>query len=199
MAFFQHVWMSDDYWLGLSLALVVLKLLYNKYGHGLNSIPGPFAAGLSNLWRFYLGCFGTPHERHIQLHRRNSSSLVRLGPRAVSVADPDLIPLIYGIHSGFNKTKYYDLSQLPHEGSFSSGLFGATNDNYHALCKRPIANAYSMSTIVEFEPLVDATTSLLMSRLDHFTTLGTTFDLGLWLQYWASDALYVYMCIPTNN
>ncbi|KAI1627312.1 cytochrome P450 [Exophiala viscosa] len=78
---------------------------------------------------------------------------------------------------------------MPFQGSFTPGLFAALDEDYHARLKKPINSAYSMSTMVEFEPLVDATTALLMSKLDNFAASGTSFDFGVWLQMYAFDVL----------
>ncbi|KAL2422085.1 Cytochrome P450 monooxygenase cicH [Exophiala dermatitidis] len=177
------------YWPSFVFGLILIRLLLNKYGRKLNSIPGPCLAGFTDLWRFFDACFATPHETHLRLHRRMNSHFVRIGPRVVSISDPTLIPTIYGINSGFTKTEFYTLSMLPFEGTFMPSLFNTRDERYHSMCKKPIANAYSMSTMVEFEPLVDSTTSLLMTKLDGFATSGVSFDLGVWLQMYAFDVI----------
>ncbi|OQU96270.1 hypothetical protein CLAIMM_02377 [Cladophialophora immunda] len=181
-----------QHWHYLSLLaplFLLARLLFNKYGHGLNSIPGPFLAGFTDLWRFGTTVAATPHQVQIDLHRRLKSSLVRIGPRTVSVSDPALIPTIYGLNSGFTKTKFYTLHMLSYKGQFTPSLFTTLDEGYHAKFKRPIANAYSMSTMVEFEPLVDSTSRLFMSRLDEFAASGAPFNFGTWLQMYAFDVI----------
>ncbi|KAL6244266.1 hypothetical protein RBB50_008508 [Rhinocladiella similis] len=178
-----------DYWLILLLFPIFSKLLFNKYGKGLNSIPGPFLAGFSDFWRFFCTTFSTAHEAHVELHRKTNSHFVRIGPRTISISDTTLIPTIYGTHSSFTKSEYYKLSMMPLDGRYSPSLFTALDERYHTSIKRPIATAYSMSTIIEFEPLVDSTTALLMSRLDGFAASGISFDFGVWLQMYAFDVI----------
>jgi hypothetical protein len=164
----------------------------NKYyRRPLNSIPGPFLAGFTDLWRFFDALFANPHETHIKLHRQTGSSLVRIGPRTVSVSDPALIPKIYGLNSGFTKTKFYTLHMLSYNGQFTPSLFTTLDETYHSKYKRPIANAYSMSTMVDFEPLIDSTSALFMSRLDEFVASKDIFDFGQWLQMYAFDVMCV--------
>ena len=56
--------------------------------------------------------------------------------------------------------------------------------------KKPIASAYSLSMIKEFEPLLDSTTAVFLSRLDElFASTGKVCDLGKWLQYYAFDVI----------
>ncbi|KAK5027200.1 hypothetical protein LTR13_009595 [Exophiala sideris] len=179
----------QKYWVVLVLVSLLARLLYNKYGRKLNSIPGPFLAGFTDIWRFWNTCFANAHDIHIWLHRKTNSHFVRLGPRTISVSDTTLIPTIYGTNSGFVKSDYFVPAMMPFQGSFTPGLFAALDEDYHARLKKPINNAYSMSTMVEFEPLVDATTALLMSKLDDFAASGTSLDFGVWLQMYAFDVL----------
>lgn len=171
------------------LGFVLLRLAINKYGRRLNSIPGPFLAGFSDLWRFVDAISANPHDTHIKLHRQTGSSLIRIGPRTVSVSDPALIPKIYGLNSGFTKTKFYTLHMLSYNGQFTPSLFTTLDESYHAKYKRPIANAYSMSTMVDFEPLIDSTSALFMSRLDEFVESKGILNFGQWLQMYAFDVM----------
>ncbi|KAK5189537.1 hypothetical protein LTR99_001844 [Exophiala xenobiotica] len=174
----------------LLVGSILIHLVVNKYyRRQLNSIPGPFLAGFTDLWRFFDALFANPHETHIKLHRQTGSSLVRIGPRTVSVSDPALIPKIYGLNSGFTKTKFYTLHMLSYNGQFTPSLFTTLDETYHSKYKRPIANAYSMSTMVDFEPLIDSTSALFMSRLDEFVASKDIFDFGQWLQMYAFDVI----------
>lgn len=190
MAFLEHIQSNAiRHWVVVLLGLVSLRLLLNKFRKHLRSIPGPLFAGYTDLWRFFDCLTATPHQTHIELHRKYQSRFVRIGPRTVSVSDTTLIPKIYGLNSGFTKTKFYTLHMLPYKKQFTPSLFTTLDENYHAKFRRPIANAYSMSTLVEFEPLIDTTTSLFMKRLDEFAASGQTFNLGKWLQMFAFDVI----------
>ena len=173
----------------LILVLLLGRLLVNKYGTGLNSIPGPFLAGFTNLWRVLDTSFSNPTENLVLLHRNLNSDFVRIGPRVVSVADPDLIPTIYGIGTKLRKTEFYSIIDLWHEGQFTHSLFESRDEDYHSRIRRPIANAYSMSTLVEFEPAVDSTVELFTSKLGQFVDSGKSFALEKWLQYYTFDVL----------
>ena len=171
------------------LASIGLHLLRNKYRPHLRRIPGPAIAGYTDLWRFINCLTSTPHQTHIDLHRKYASKFIRIGPRTISISDTTLIPKIYGLNSGFTKTAFYSLSMPPYKGQFTPSLFTTRDEEYHAKHRRPIASAYSMSTLVEVEPLIDSTTSLFMRRLDEFAAEGQMFDLGLWLQMFAFDVI----------
>lgn len=92
------------YYYATSIILVALiaHLLYNKYGYGIHAIPGPLLASFTDLWRFALVTGRRPELKHIELHRKYGG-IVRLGPKVVSVADPNAVKAIYAINGGFVK------------------------------------------------------------------------------------------------
>jgi hypothetical protein len=63
----------------LSVLGVVYLALTNKYGYGLNHVPGPWQARYSNLYRLQRTLTGTSHTHDSDMHRKYGS-LVRLGP-----------------------------------------------------------------------------------------------------------------------
>lgn len=190
MAWFTDVAaLLSDNWKALVSLVLFCHLLRNKLRPKLYSIPGPKAAGLTNLWRFWDALTKIQHDTHIRLHKEYDSPLVRVGPRVVSFSNPEWIPKVYGLTSGFTKTRFYDMFVLPYRGQYTRSLFTTLDEKYHQTYKKPIANAYSMSTLVEFEPLVDSTTELFLKRLDEFVKAGCELDLGLWLQMYAFDVM----------
>ena len=94
-------------------AFIVLLLVYNKFLYGLTSIPGPVLAGWTGLWRLYDVCRGDAHRTAVALHRKHGP-LVRIGPKHVSVGDPAMVEVIYGLKTGFTKTAFYPMfASLP--------------------------------------------------------------------------------------
>lgn len=72
-------------------------------------------------------------------------------------------------------------------------LFNTTDEKFHARLRRAVSNAYAMSTLVNFEPLVDSTTNEFLKQLSHRYSdrqgpLGIC-DFGAWLQYYAFDVI----------
>lgn len=88
------------------IAALLGRLLYNRYERGLNKIPGPFLASLSDLWLFihYMRRRGLTE---YNLHQAYKSPILRLGPRTVSVADAEAIRVIYGWKPVFRKVSLY--------------------------------------------------------------------------------------------
>jgi hypothetical protein len=58
------------------------------------SIPGPFLAGFTDLWRWRAQNSRGYSARLVELHQRYGK-LVRLGPNHISLSDPDAVPVVY--------------------------------------------------------------------------------------------------------
>lgn len=72
------------------------------------------------------------------------------------------------------------------KGKIMPGLFATKDESLHRMLKKPIAGAYSMSTLTSFEPLVDSTIRTFLHELEtRFVHPGTVCDWGTWLQYFA--------------
>jgi hypothetical protein len=91
-----------EYAVILGLYFWVSSLLV-RYKRGLRSLPGPFLATFTNLWRLVDVARGHHHDTLIGLHQKYQSKLVRVGPNVVSVADPGAVRIIYGLKTGFTK------------------------------------------------------------------------------------------------
>jgi hypothetical protein len=82
------------------------------------------------------------------------------------------------------------VSQSIINGQRVASLFMITDENIHKAAKRPIAHAYAMTTLLDYEPYVDTTSTVLIERL---TTLycktKRICDFGVWLQWYAFDVI----------
>ena len=72
-------------------------------------------------------------------------------------------------------------------------MFNTTDEKYHAKLRRAVSNAYAMSTLVQFEPLVDSTSQEFLKQLseryaDRSDSSGVC-DFGEWLQFYAFDVI----------
>lgn len=93
----------------LALILACLTLLAVDYvrvvfKRGLRDVPGPFFARLTSLYRISITYKGQSVKSYHDLHNKYGK-IVRTGPYHVSVSDPEMIPLIYGIASKFRKVR----------------------------------------------------------------------------------------------
>lgn len=135
----------------------------------------------------------------IALHEKHGP-VVRTGPTTISISDPSYIPKIYGIGQGFHKVSckvFWDIYNTDwRKGGFYNALtqrvnrkpglnlFTTKNPDHHAVLKKPVANAYAMSTLTEFEPFVDKCIVKFMQRLgEEFAAEKKSCNMADWLQY----------------
>jgi cytochrome P450 len=71
-------------------------------------------------------------------------------------------------------------------------LFSTRDPQYHRDQKKLVANAYSMSALIEMESSVDDCTKLLLSKMEPYAQTRTAVDLGEWLQYYAFDIVGLF-------
>ncbi|KAI0442206.1 cytochrome P450 [Xylaria telfairii] len=173
-----------------ALCLVVIFCAWLLHGYSQQShVSGPPFAAFSNLPRLLWARSGKAHETYISLHEKYGD-LVRVGPNVISVADPRALSSIYGITANFSKSDFYRVLQPMSKGRIIPGLFHTQDEKLHRSMKRPIANIYSMSNLVEFEPYVDTTIAFLFKRLEEVKAMsGCACDLGVWLQWLAFDVM----------
>ncbi|WPH00939.1 Hypothetical protein R9X50_00377300 [Acrodontium crateriforme] len=172
------------------LVLVATCLIFVRwtYGH-LHHIPGPLIAKFTDLWRLLVVRRRDSHDTYLRLHKRYGD-LVRIGPNNVSICKPDLIPIIYGIGKGYLKSDFYAPWQNVVNGKRTPSLVFTTDEALHATMRRPVASAFALSTLVEFEPLIDSTTAVFLSRLDElYAGTSKSCNLGQWLQWYAFDVI----------
>ncbi|KAL1987773.1 hypothetical protein VTN96DRAFT_2613 [Rasamsonia emersonii] len=167
---------------------ILLRLITNRYKRGLSNIPGPTLAKYTRLWKLYDVWKGDSHNTSIRLHRQYGN-LVRIGPKHISVGDPKAVPIIYGLNKGFTKTAFYPIQCISWNKKPQMNLFSTRDEAFHRSQKKPVANAYSMTSLLELEPAVDSCTDIFLSQLRRFAADKKPVDLGIWLQYYAFDVV----------
>ena len=85
------------------------------------------------------------------------------------------------------QSKFYTLFDVKSKGGRIPTVFSIRDEKAHTALKRPVANAYSMSALVELEPMTDECIKILERKLDLMK--GKHFDLGEWLQWYAFDVI----------
>ncbi|KAH7135612.1 pisatin demethylase [Dendryphion nanum] len=178
-----------QYWPIVLAATLAGFLLNNKYWKGLNKYPGHWLAGYSNWWRFF-DVLGRKHEwTIIRLHREHGD-VVRLGPNVLSFADPKAIKVIYGLNKGMVKSDFYPVQNAVSKGRRLQSLFSTTNEDYHAKYRRCVNNAFAMSSLVNYEPLVTSTLSVFLDKTQEvYAKTGRSCNFSQWLQFFAFDVI----------
>lgn len=180
------------------LLLFLLPLLYLiittiQAFFRLSHIPGPFLAKLTDLQRLSWVLSYRAHDIHTEQHRKYGP-LVRFGPNMVSVGDPCEIGTIYSFKEPWRKSNFYRALLMKARNKPVEGIFGTQNELIHRNLKKPVSSAYSMSTLVSFEPYVDATMRVMCDELERrFVSKegrhAPTANLSDWLQFFAFDVI----------
>ena len=86
------------------LLSIILVLCYGSaaFRKDLRALPGPLLARFSGLYRLSLVCRGDAPQNYRNVHEKYGV-IVRVGANHVSVSDPSMIPVIYGIGTKFHK------------------------------------------------------------------------------------------------
>lgn len=177
------------YWPVFLLGAVAIHLLRNKYNNGLNKYPGHPLAGYTNWWRFADTLTRKTEKTHIALHRQHGD-IVRLGPNVLSFADPRAIKIIYGLNKGMTKSDFYPVQQAVAKGVRLQSLFSTKDEDYHAKYRRCVSNAFAMSSLVGYEPLVDSTTDAFIEQTQQrYSSTGKSCNFSKWLQFFAFDVI----------
>ena len=86
----------------LFLVWNLVQYIRNALRPGLKSVPGPFVARFSRLYRLWKISEGKAPNFYQSLHDQYGP-IVRTAPQVVSISDPRSLATIYGINSKFVK------------------------------------------------------------------------------------------------
>lgn len=187
--------------LGGLAVLLLVHLLRTALHPGVASIPGPFVAKFTDLWRLYKLWQWTFKQDLPALHDKYNSPLLRIGPKLLSCSDPRAVDLIYGFHSDFKKSDMVKAMAPVYQGKKQPTMFSAADNKTHARIRRPVAPAYAMSRVIQvslskspthgvrltqaqFEPFVNNNTKTLYTKLDElFIRRREPCPIHHWVQY----------------
>ncbi|KAB5566690.1 cytochrome P450 [Coniochaeta sp. 2T2.1] len=175
-------------WLAIiSVVITILYFIYDSHTAGLRHVPGPFIARYTNLHAFISTWRAGRRGDYLLGMHEKYGGVVRVGPRMVSVADTDAINTIYNTKLRLNKSESVTVG-VPF-GRTSPNIATMRDTQVHGQFRRPIANAYALSTLVEYEPRVDDTLRSLFVALDREGAGGARIDIARWAFYYALDVI----------
>ncbi|CAH0056895.1 unnamed protein product [Clonostachys solani] len=185
---YQSTSFSSLVWPSFTLA-VATWLVTNYFTKGLNKYPGPVLASLTDWWRFHTVWRRKAHYSYLKLHNE-LGDIVRLGPNCLSFAHPQAIKSIYGLTKKLGKSDFYPVQMQISKGQVLQSLFGTQDQDYHAKLRKAVSNAFSMSSIVQYEARVNETTKVFLDRTEElYASTGLTCNFILWLQFFAFDVI----------
>lgn len=195
-----------QHWPTAALFCLAAYLARNRFHKGLNRYPGPVLASLTDWWRFFDVLGRRPDITHIRLHRKHGD-IVRLGPNTLSFANPQALKTIYGLNkrltkvraptspgyrcsTKLRKSEFYPVQQAISNGERLPSLFSTTDNQYHADLRRCVNSAFSMSSLVQYEPLVDIVTEKFLDQTEAlFSSKNAVCNFAEWLQFLAFDVI----------
>ena len=168
------------------ILLVLGRFVFVRYRQGLRNIPGPFWASILSLDRILSCARGHQYATHIKYHQKYGP-LVRIGPNHVSFSDAEALSTVYSITTKFYKSDFYCAFDAKTPNGNAPTVFSIRDEAAHRALKRPVANAYSMGTMVELEPLTDNCIKILEDKLHGLQ--GKATDFGTWLHWFSWDVI----------
>jgi len=180
-------------------AFSLLWVLYKR--QTLRSIPGPFLASVTDLWRAYLFRSGLLASELRSLHEQ-FGPVVRTGPNHVSVSDPSAVSIVYSTNPVWVKV-FCSVSLCPGygtdcpQGESYGTLMGVKNgrevptiistlsEAKHTAIRRGIGNAFATNALLDYEHHLDESANELVVA---FTKMGTL-NMCEWFQFYTMDVL----------
>ncbi|KAL4878055.1 cytochrome P450 [Aspergillus karnatakaensis] len=176
--------------LGAVVVFILLRSLYRAHFHPLRKIPGPRLAQITELWRTWQYFKGGWFYDVAALHRVYGP-VVRIAPNEVSVVSSDLIKTIFSHSGGTPKTAWYDtwlgLTGDATRTDAPRSTFTVTDVKHHSFLRRRVSAAYSMSTIVSMEPLIQTILDSLWNQFEQLASTNTPVNLSLWASFFTYD------------
>ena len=149
----------------------------------LSSIPGPFAANFTDLWRYWSQNSPGHASRLVELHRKHGK-LVRIGPNHISISDPASVPIVYSTNPTWAKGPSY-YGAIPVSKNRAVPTIIGMGEAQHTAVRKSVGRAFTTSSLLDYEDSIEATGNGLLRVLAEKTEV----DIGEWLQYFAMDML----------
>ncbi|KAH0848185.1 putative cytochrome P450 [Fonsecaea pedrosoi] len=149
-------------WVAITAALLCAWAASFRYQKGLNKYKGPFIASFTNFWRLWQWVWYTDRCAYPSVVKYGK--IIRVGPNTLLFNDPDAIKDIYMTH--FSKSDFYKVGQGVSRGVAVPNIFSTTDRIYHGKLRRSVANAFALSTLVNYEPYVTDTVTTFLTQLD---------------------------------
>ncbi|KAK4147310.1 cytochrome P450 monooxygenase [Dichotomopilus funicola] len=151
------------------VALYTSMLVYRGFCHRLAGYPGPFLARLTTFYITARSMKKMHLFEEVQTLHAQYGDYVRVGPRELSIADPNAVKALYSSQSPVTKGPWYTLLEprVP--------LFMARDKQEHA---RPIQG---------YDPRITKAINQLLEAVDR--SKGVPFDVSQWFSYFVFDVM----------
>lgn len=187
-------------------SFVLIRLVLNYFTSGLSDIPGDFLGKCTDAWRLWK-MYRSEQPAWVRgMLKKYKCSAVRVGPKAVYVADPSVIDIVYSVKDDYVKvclitTSRSNLYGADEEQSDQVGpwvnivngqdfhsLADARDHKLHSKLRRPIQGLFNTAGIMSMEDKVDDCVKLFVRQLDaKYARNGAPCDIHNWIQYFAFE------------
>ncbi|KAF2444061.1 cytochrome P450 [Karstenula rhodostoma CBS 690.94] len=179
---FQVVATAATVYLGTLTASIVI---YRAQFHRLRKFPGPFAARITKFDTISRVLPDCQLYKVIEgLHKKYNTDIVRTGPREISIASADAIPLIYGPMSKCRKGVWYS-SAYHMEGA---SLQTTRVHQEHRERRKAWDRAFNAKSLRDYEPRVNRHTRLLIEKLKEQANEPSV-RISSWIGFYAFDIM----------
>ena len=88
------------------------------------------------------------------------------------------------------QSEFYPVQSSLSKGVRLPSLFSTRDEQYHSTLKRSVNSYFSMTALVQYEPLVDDTTTVFLEQTDNlYSSKNATCNFAQWLQFYAFDVI----------
>lgn len=88
------------------------------------------------------------------------------------------------------QSDFYPVQQAVAKGHRLQSLFSTVDEDYHSKYRRCVNNAFAMSSLVHYEPLVEKTMDVFLNQTQRlFAETGKSCNFNQWLQFFAFDVI----------
>jgi hypothetical protein len=155
---------------------------WNKLRH----IPGPFLASFSYIWGFWTVCTGHG-DRILVAEQKKYGSIMRIGPDAVAIDDPETLLRINGTRSSYTRGPWYDSFRFDVRGNNS---ITEMDPDKHNKRKAKLVSGYSGRNVANLEAKIDKWIAALVRCIRAKIAKGAgTIDIGTLIQYFQVDLI----------
>ncbi|KAI8625610.1 cytochrome P450 [Xylariaceae sp. FL1651] len=152
----------------------------------LRHIPGPLFASFSYVWGTWVASTGRI-DRIMEAEQKKYGSIMRIGPDAITIYDPETILRINGARSTYTKGFWYESLRIDYRGSNVISEFDIPK---HATRKARLASAFSGKNVLLLESKVDKWIAALIHCIHGKISKGEEIiDIGKLLQYFQVDLI----------
>ncbi|KAJ4288735.1 hypothetical protein N0V88_007269 [Collariella sp. IMI 366227] len=161
--------------------LYLSMLLYRAFFHRLAGYPGPFLARLTNFYITALSIKKLHLFEEVQKLHAQYGDYVRLGPRELSIADPEAVKAIYGTQSPTTKGPWYTLLEprVP--------VFMARDKQEHAHRRKIWDKGFTTKALLGYDPRITTAINNLLAVIDR--QKGQPLDVSQWFAFLVFDVM----------